>query len=102
MLFGLFNRKDINKGVEEWRNTEGAVLLDVRTPEEYQERSIKGSVNIPLDALQNIGNTVPDKSTPLYVHCRSGGRSASATAILKSNGYTNVHDIGGILSYKGN
>jgi phage shock protein E len=49
MLFNLFSRRDINQGVEEWRNTKGAVLLDVRTQNEYAGCHIDGSVNIPLD-----------------------------------------------------
>lgn len=101
MLFGLFTGRDINKGVEEWKNTKGAILLDVRTKEEYADYHISGSVNIPLDRLDTISGNIPDKATPIFVHCLSGGRSASATAYLKGNGYSRVYDIGGIRSYKG-
>lgn len=101
MLFGLFTGRDINKGVEEWKNTKGAVLLDVRTKEEYAGRHIGGSVNIPLDRLDTVGRIIPDKKTPVFVHCLSGGRSASAEAYLKRNGYEHVYNIGGISSYKG-
>lgn len=101
MLFGLFTGRDINKGVEEWKNTKGAVLLDVRTKEEYADYHIEGSVNIPLDRLDTISGRIPDKATPLFVHCLSGGRSASAAAYLKRNGYSRVYDIGGIRSYRG-
>ena len=101
MLFSLFTRRDINKGVEEWKNTENAVLLDVRTEGEYADRHIGGSVNIPLDRLDTIGGRVPNKATPIFVHCLSGGRSASAAAYLKRNGYSRVYDIGGINAYRG-
>lgn len=101
MLFGLFNRREINQGVEEWKNTKGAVLLDVRTKEEYADYHISGSVNIPLDRLDMVGGSIPDKTTPIFVHCLSGGRSASAAAYLKRNGYSRVYDIGGIHSYRG-
>ena len=104
MFKGLFAHKDINSGVNEWRNTQNAVLLDVRTAEEYREYHIDGSMNIPLgslDSLDSIVQIINDRSTPLFVHCLSGGRSARAAAFLKSKGYTDVHDIGGIRAYKG-
>ena len=101
-LFNFFrNTADINTGVAEYETNVGAVLLDVRTAEEYNDGHIDGSINIPLDKISSVENTVKDKSTPLFVHCRSGARSAQATSILKRMGYTNVEDIGGILSYRG-
>lgn len=100
-MFSLFTKKDINMGVEKWKNTPGAVLLDVRTEEEYAEYHIKGSINVPLDNLEHTEQQIPDKSTTVFVHCLSGGRSARATAYLKAKGYGNVYDIGGINSYKG-
>ncbi len=101
MLFSLFTGMDINKGVEEWKNTKDAVLLDVRTKEEYADYHISGSVNIPLDGLDTVGGSIPNKTTPVFVYCLSGGRSARAAAYLKSKGYSYVYDIGGINSYKG-
>ena len=101
MFFGLYTGRDINQGVKEWKNTKGAVLLDVRTKEEYADYHIEGSMNIPLDRLDTVDGRVPDKATPLFVHCLSGGRSASAAAYLKKNGYSRVYDIGGIHSYRG-
>ena len=86
MLFGLFHCKDINKGVKEWRETHGAVLLDVRTKAEYADSHIEGSINVPLDELGTIGRAVPDKETPIFVHCLSGARSSRAAAYLKRNG----------------
>ncbi|HJD22706.1 MAG TPA: rhodanese-like domain-containing protein [Firmicutes bacterium] len=101
MFLGLFTRKDINQGVAEWESTKGAVLLDVRTKEEYADSHIKGSVNVPLNELETIRRVVPDKATPIFVYCLSGGRSASAAAYLKRSGYSHVYDIGGINSYRG-
>lgn len=101
MLFNLFTKKDINKGVEDWKKTDGAILLDVRTKEEYQNYHIEGSLNIPLQSLDSVENQIPDKNTPIFVHCLSGARSASAASILQKKGYTTITDIGGISSYKG-
>ena len=101
MLFNLFTRRNINQGVEEWKNIKDAVLLDVRTKEEYAGYHINGSLNIPLDRLDTISGSIPDKTTHIFVHCLSGGRSAGAAAYLKKIGYNRVYDIGGISSYKG-
>ena len=100
-LFGLLKRPDINAGVETARAEKGAVILDVRTRQEYRQERIPGSVNIPLDELSGIPSMVPEKSTPVFVHCLSGARSSTAARILKNAGYTNVTDIGGISGYKG-
>ena len=97
----FLKRPDINKGVEEWRNTTDAVLLDVRTVDEYRQGHIDGSLNIPLQNIHSVKNNIPDLDKPIYVHCLSGARSAQATSVLKSMGYTNVTDIGGINSYRG-
>ena len=67
-LFNFFhNTVDINTGVAEYETNDGAVLLDVRTAEEYRDGHIDGSVNIPLDRISSVENIVKDKSTPLYV-----------------------------------
>ena len=100
-LLSLLKTKDINEGVETFQAIKGAVLLDVRTAEEYTEGHIEESLNLPLQNIEQVVSIIKDKETPLFVHCRSGGRSATATAALKQMGYTNVNDIGGILSYKG-
>lgn len=73
---------------------QGGLLIDVRTPEEFASGHIKDSVNLPLQDIQN-GN-LPDssKDKPVYVYCRSGSRSAQASAALKAAGYTNVIDLG--------
>ena len=92
---------DINKGVEECRATPGAILLDVRTPEEYREGHIPGSVSIPLAALPARYSELGATDTPLFVHCLSGGRSGQAVRFLKSVGYTNVKNIGGINAWRG-
>lgn len=100
-LFNFFRTADINAGVAEYKTTNGAVLLDVRTAEEYRDGHINGSVNLPLDRISFIENTIKDKSTPLYVHCYSGSRSEQAVSYLAQMGYTNAINIGGISSYRG-
>lgn len=100
-MFGMFSRKDINKGVEDFKNTKGAVLLDVRSEEEYNEYRIEGSLNIPLHRLSEIRDIIQDMTTPIFIYCLSGTRSAQAEAELKRAGYKNAVNIGGIGSYRG-
>jgi rhodanese-related sulfurtransferase len=99
-LFDFFRTADINEGVAEYRATDGAVLLDVRTAEEYRNGHIDGSINLPLNRIHQIENIIKDKSTPLYVHCYSGSRSGQAVSYLKRMGYINALNIGGISSYR--
>lgn len=77
---------------------EGAMILDVRSKSEFTGGHIKGSVNIPVDTLQNNLDKLKDKSKPVITCCASGIRSASSKSILKSNGYSNVHNGGGLQS----
>ena len=71
----------------------GAILLDVRNRDEYDERHIEGSRLIPVAELENRLDELPDKDAVIIVYCRAGARSASACEILINNGYTNVRDM---------
>ncbi len=97
----FFRRPDFDAGLEAWRSQKGAVLLDVRTAQEYRQGHIEGSLNIPLQDVAAVQKSVPAQDTPVYVHCLSGSRSAQAASELKAMGYTNVTNIGGISAYRG-
>lgn len=73
---------------------QGAIILDVRTKEEYQYKHIKGSLNISVDVLRLNLHKLTDKSAPVIAICASGMRSAAAKSILKSQGYLNVYNGG--------
>jgi rhodanese-related sulfurtransferase len=74
----------------------GAKLYDVRTPEEFAAGHFTSAENWPLQDLMD--GKLPDvsKDTKIYVHCRSGVRSAQAAQILGDNGFTNVVDLHGL------
>ena len=99
--FDFLSGPRIDRGVSEFRETPGAVLLDVRTPREYREGHIPGSVNVPLQSLDREGAVPAGKDAPLFVCCHSGARSSQATEILTRMGYANVENIGGIAAYTG-
>ena len=76
---------------------QGATIIDVRTKSEFQGGHIRGSLNIPLDTLDaNISKLKKDK--PVITCCASGMRSASAKNLLRSKGFTDVHNGGAWVS----
>lgn len=81
-LFGTRPKVDLEKMIED-----GALILDVRTPDEYRQGHVKGSLNIPLDRLPQSLMEL-DKQRPIITCCRSGMRSGSAASLLSENGFT--------------
>src|SRR5215213_2399467 len=74
----------------------GAVVLDVREPDEHSQGAIPGAIHIPRGQLESgIENRVPDHDTPIVVHCASGTRSAFAAKTLAEMGYTDVASMTG-------
>ena len=100
-FFDFFKQADINQGVKQYTATPGAVLLDVRTSEEYKGGHIPGSKNVPLQAIDKVSSVAENKDTVLFVYCYSGARSRQAAGLLQRMGYTNVNNIGGIAAYAG-
>lgn len=74
------------------------ILLDTRTPEEYERGHMAGFTNIPVDVLREHLKELP-KEKPVYVMCQSGLRSYIATRILKGNGYRAYNFSGGFRFY---
>ncbi|TDT29111.1 rhodanese-like domain-containing protein [Naumannella halotolerans] len=75
---------------------EGYQLLDVRTQAEWDEAHVEGATHIPLDQLtERVGEVGPQ----VVAMCRSGGRSAQATAFLNHSGKEAVNLDGGILEW---
>lgn len=86
------------------------IIIDVRTPEEFEEMHIASALSLPLGDIQEnnahaqeilgkIANHTKSeglgKDTPIKIHCASGGRSAVACQLLKQQGFTNVENLGG-------
>lgn len=100
-FFVFLKGPDMNQGVKDYQATPSAVLLDVRTPEEYREGHIPGSKNVPLQSLDKVTGFVNNQDTPVFVYCHSGARSSQAVKALRRMGYNNVKNIGGIAAYAG-
>jgi phage shock protein E len=74
---------------------EGAVVIDVRSPEEFRSGHVPNAVNIPLGELrESLPRRVKDKSQVLLLHCLSGGRSGIAKQQIIGMGYQNVFNLG--------
>lgn len=92
-LFG--NRKN---QVQDYTN-KGAIILDVRTPKEYNTEHIEGALHIPITELKDRLEEVKSHNKPIIAYCRSGVRSAQAKQILNSNGCDAING-GGIAKLK--
>ncbi len=81
---------------------EPCVLLDVRTPGEYAQGTIAGSINLPVDDIATrVTEKIPDRSACIYVFCRSGARSYRAASYMMRMGYTQVVNMeGGLLGWQ--
>jgi len=73
---------------------DGALLLDVRTREEFAEKHIDGALNIPVQELEQRLEEVGAKDRPVVVYCRSGARSDRAMKLLKAEGWKTVENLG--------
>ena len=89
---------DVNTIVSE----EGAIVVDVRTSEEYNTDHIENAININSETIKyTVKGKIKDLDTPIIVYCQSGRRSAESAKILTELGYTKVYDMGGITACYG-
>lgn len=88
----LKSRGDISTAEARRLVEQGALLVDVRTPEEYADGHIEGALNIPLSELPNRVDELRGSNVVLY--CRSGNRSHAAQQLLKEQGFSEVHNLG--------
>ncbi|BEU87522.1 hypothetical protein TAMA11512_09860 [Selenomonas sp. TAMA-11512] len=79
-----------------------AIIVDVRTKEEYAEGHVAKAILIPNETISNVPPTeLPDKNAEIYVYCRSGNRSAQAGKKLSDMGYKHVYDFGAFSNWTG-
>lgn len=73
------------------------LIVDVRTPEEFNMGAVPGAVNVPLDDIGSYVESLGEKGRKITVYCASGARSAYAVRMLQQVGFSNVHNGGGLM-----
>ncbi|QBR83694.1 rhodanese-like domain-containing protein [Legionella israelensis] len=83
------------------QNNPRLCLIDVREHHEWLSSRIPGALHIPKDEIPHcISQTIPDKTQPIYLHCKSGVRSLYAASCLLEMGYEEVYSVdGGIIDW---
>lgn len=90
-LFGLGPKVDYKSLVAE----QGAKIIDVRTPQEFNSGNVPGSINIPLNQISHKVNKLKSIKKPLVLSCASGNRSGQAKSMLEREGIQDVYNGGG-------
>ncbi|HPQ07707.1 MAG TPA: rhodanese-like domain-containing protein [Bacteroidia bacterium] len=99
----MYKELTSNEFENEIKKNPNAVIIDVRTPAEYQSGHIPNALNIDISSAEfpeKIDEL--DRNKDYYVYCRNGGRSTTACQYMVSVGFKNVNNLfGGVLSYEG-
>ena len=82
---------------EAWKKIkEGALVVDVRTPAEFNAGHLENALNIPhTEIVKHISEFGSDKNREVVLYCKSGGRVVAAQAELRAQGFSNVFNAGG-------
>ena len=76
----------------------GALLIDVRSKQEYQEGHLLGAINIPeYEIVKRVQREIPRKNQLIVVYCQYGGRSRNVYTIMRKIGYSNIYNLYGGL-----
>lgn len=106
LLAGCSSNSDNNlisyKDAKEKIINEGAIVVDVRSEDEYNQNHIGGAILLSLDNISydSVSAIIDSKDTPIIVYCRSGNRSSQALVKLEALGYTKVYDLGSIDNWE--
>ncbi len=103
ILVGCGSTKDTINYVEAKEKiiNNGAILIDVRSKEEYDEKHIDGAISLPVDSIEsNVSSVVSDKNSEIIVYCKSGVRSHEAYELLVGLGYKKVYDFGSMDNWR--
>lgn len=87
------NSSQVTPSLEDVFKEKNVVILDVRTPEEFAKGHVPGAVNLPVsDVASKVEATIPNKNTPVVVHCAAGARSARAVSTMEKLGFSKLVD----------
>ena len=92
---------DITKEEVDFYEKKGAIIVDVRSPQEFDEWHINGAICIPkYEIKRKVENVLKDKNKTIVLYCSTGHRSKEAQSILRKLGYKNVFNLyGGVEEY---
>lgn len=98
-----FKQIDQSDAKEIMDTNKKCIVLDVRTPMEYENGHIENAVLLPNEEIYTgngkVTEVLPDKKQMILVYCRSGQRSLEASMKLAKMGYSNIYEFGGIMSW---
>lgn len=95
-----YHKITASQAKQKMKESKGAVILDVRRPDEYRGGHIENAMNVPNETIgTERPKELPDLDAVLLVYCRTGVRSRQASQKLVKLGYKNVYDFGGIQDW---
>lgn len=79
------------------------ILIDVRTPEEFEKKHIPNAVLLPIEEIRkgSVEKVLPDKKQKILIYCWTGRRAEDSADMLVEMGYSNVINFGGLVEWKG-
>ncbi|TGL61467.1 rhodanese-like domain-containing protein [Leptospira sarikeiensis] len=97
LSFSLYScgKSNSDKEISDWVEN-GALVVDVRTPKEFEREHFPGAINIPIDSISLRQDELGPKDRQIILYCQSGGRSSRAESFLLEEGFTKVKNAGGI------
>ncbi len=95
MIMGLLSWLGFGNGGLKKALAADAVIIDVRTPQEFDQGKIPGSINIPVDRISSQAERIKQMNRPVIVCCASGMRAGIAKSALKKAGIDDVYNGGG-------
>ena len=94
LSYRTMDKEDITKEEMENMAKQGAIILDVRSPQEYDEGHVDGAILIPeYELKKSVNEKLKDKNQAIVVYCASGQRSKKACMELRKKGYKNVYNL---------
>ena len=100
-MFSIISMGQLEVYLErKWNHGLGFILLDVRSPEEFQDGHLESAINIPLEELEDQGWRLT-RDDPIVVYCGHGSKSLMAARMLDRMGFLVMAAAGGLASYRG-
>lgn len=91
-----------DEAIQMIKNNPDAIILDVRTQEEYDKKHIPNALLLPIEKIREGDfSKIPDKNKTILIYCWTGRRAEDSAVILVENGYKNIYEFGGLVDWIG-